>query len=62
MTSVTWNPVFAAIVKFWSAPAFATIVPLGLIVPFAPAEALMVYVSIAKTAVIVWLDWTLMNV
>jgi hypothetical protein len=57
-----WYPVFVAIVKLWLAPAFTLIVPLGLIVPFAPAEALMVKVSIAKTAVIVWLDWTFMKV
>ena len=41
-TFATWNPAIAPIVKLWFAPEFTTTAPLGEMLPFAPADAVMV--------------------
>src|SRR5262249_57845393 len=57
-TSTTWCPASGVIVKLWSAPQLTPTDPLGLIVPFAPADAVIVNVLIAKLAAIVWFACT----
>ena len=46
--------------KVWLAPGSPT--PLGEMVPLAPAVAVMVWVSMAKVAAMVWLAVTLVKV
>ena len=48
--------------KVWFAPWFTLTVPLGEMVPLAPAVAAMVWVSMAKVAAMVWLAVTLVKV
>ena len=45
-------------VKPWLAAAFTATAPAGVIEPFAPALAVIVYVLIAKLALITWLART----
>jgi hypothetical protein len=45
--------------KVWLAPEFTVTAPDGEIVPFDPAEAVMVKVVGAKVTLIVWLAVTL---
>ena len=49
-------------VKVWFAPWFTVTVPLGEMVPLAPAVAAMVWVLMAKLAAMVWLAVTLVKV
>ena len=46
----------------WLEPQFTDTAPLGEMAPFAPADAVIVSMSIAKLAAIVWLAVTLVNV
>ena len=60
-SAIVWHA-SAAIVNAWSAPQFTLTLPLGLIEPPAPAEAVIVYVLSANDAAIVWLPVTFVNV
>src|SRR5689334_9791977 len=57
-----WNPEFGIIEKPWLAPKFTMTAPEGLMEPFGPAVAVIVYRLIAKTARIVWFVVTLLKV
>ena len=52
----------AVIVNDWFAPEFTLTAPEGEMLPLAPAEAVIVYVLIAKLAEIVWFAVTFVNV
>ena len=48
--------------KLCEPPAFTIVLPLGVMLPFAPALALIEYWSIANVALMVWLASTFVNV
>jgi hypothetical protein len=54
--------VAGVIVKVWLAPEFTVTAPDGEIVPFDPAEAVMVKAAGAKETLTVWLAVTLEKV
>ena len=52
-------------VKLWLTPELTVTAPLGVMLPFAPADAVIVYWTgalIAKLAAMVWFAVTLVNV
>src|SRR5258705_8783475 len=53
-TSTTWKQGLGVMVKAWLPPEGTTTAPLGLIVPPVPAEAVIVKLTAAKVAEIVW--------
>src|SRR5438093_1607032 len=61
-TSATWWLALAEMVKLWPTVAFTVTAPDGVMLPLAPADAVIVYVSIAKLAEMVWFASTLLKV
>ena len=57
-----WYPVFGSIANDWDVPELTLTAPEGEIAPLALAVAVIVKVSIANVAAMVWVAVTVLNV